>query len=190
LFVEKEVFKPLGLEKKIFFMRHGKRKGLSQEKFAATEKCPWRGKTICGEVHDDNCYALGGVAGHSGLFGNIESVSNLVCFLHDMWNGEARHPNINNQDLVNFLVRQNDKYDGRALGFDMPARRGASCGQHFSDKSVGHLGFSGTSFWVDPEKEISVVLLTNRVHPLRQNTKIKKFRPFFHDRVMEKILEN
>jgi CubicO group peptidase (beta-lactamase class C family) len=74
------------------------------------------------------------------------------------------------------------------LGFDTPVKNGSSSGKYFSEKSVGHLGFSGTSFWIDPEKDVVVVLLSNRVHPSRENTKIKQFRPYFHDMVIKTII--
>ena len=71
--------------------------------FVATENCPWRKKILCGEVHDDNCYTMGGVAGHSGLFGNIEGVTTYAGMILDMWKGARKHPNIKKEDLVYFL---------------------------------------------------------------------------------------
>ena len=188
-YVEEKVLRPLNLEKKIFFnpLFEGK-KSTSKTDFVATENCPWREKILCGEVHDDNCYSMGGVAGHSGLFGNIEGVTTYAGMILDMWKGVAKHPNINKEDLEGFLVRQ-QKIPGSswALGFDTPAKKESSSGNHLSQKSIGHLGFTGTSFWIDPEKDTVIVLLTNRVHPSRENIKIKQFRPYFHDRVMEKL---
>jgi len=188
-FVKEKVLEPLNLEKNIFFNPlFDSKHTLRNKEFAATEKCTWRKKTLYGEVHDDNCHAMGGVAGHSGLFGNIESVTTYTAWILDMWKGIASHPNIENKDLVNFLVRQK-KVPGssRTLGFDTTAKSGSSSGKHFSKKSVGHLGFSGTSFWIDPEKHLVVVLLSNRVHLGRENTKIKQFRPYFHDMAIETI---
>jgi CubicO group peptidase (beta-lactamase class C family) len=188
-FVKEMVLQPLNLENNIFFnplfdSNHSHNK----KEFAATENCPWRKKILYGEVHDDNCYAMGGVAGHSGLFGDIESVTTYAGFILDMWKGVATHPNIESRDLVNFLVRQ-QKTPGscRTLGFDTTAKSGSSSGKYFSKKTIGHLGFSGTSLWIDPEKEVVVVLLSNRVHPSRENTKIVQFRPFFHDMALERI---
>jgi CubicO group peptidase (beta-lactamase class C family) len=188
-FVKEKVLKPLDLDKKIFFNPLFENNNSHQEKeYAATENCPWRKKTLYGEVHDDNCHAMGGVAGHSGLFGNIESVTIFTAWILDMWKGVANHPNIENKDLVDFLVRQK-KVPGssRTLGFDTTAKIDSSSGKYFSKKSVGHLGFSGTSFWIDPEKHLVVVLLSNRVHLGRENTKIKQFRPYFHDMAVETI---
>lgn len=186
-FVSEKVMKPLGLHKRIFFNPLFKNKEIRKNiDFAATENCDWRKKILCGEVHDDNCYALGGVAGHSGLFGDIESVLDFAGWILGMWKGTKTHPNIDNRDLKKFLVRQRSiPGSSRTLGFDTPTATGSSCGKYFSKKSVGHLGFSGTSFWIDPEKEAVVVLLSNRIHPSRENTKIKQFRPYFHDSVME-----
>ncbi|MGD2038537.1 MAG: serine hydrolase, partial [Desulfobacterales bacterium] len=76
----------------------------------------------------------------------------------------------------------------KALGFDMPSMTGSSCGQYFSQNSVGHLGFTGTSFWMDLERSVIVILLTNRVHPTRDNERIKEFRPQLHDTVMNTII--
>jgi len=188
-YVEEKVLKPMQLEKKIFYNPFNEGKGSHRETdFVATENCPWREKILCGEVHDDNCYTMGGVAGHSGLFGNIAGVTTYVGMILDMWKGVMAHPNINREDLVHFLARQG-KIPGSswALGFDTPAIGASSSGRHLSSKSVGHLGFTGTSFWIDPEKDVVIVLLSNRVHPSRENNKIKKYRPYFHDTVMEKL---
>ena len=188
-YVAEKVLQPLGLEKIIFYNPHSEeKKGFKKTDFAATEKCSWRKKTLCGEVHDDNCYTMGGVAGHSGLFGNIAGVTKYAGLILDMWQGEEIHQNIDKEDLDLFLTRQ-QKIPGSswALGFDTPAKKESSSGRYFSPKSVGHLGYTGTSFWIDPEKEIAIVLLSNRVHPSRENTRIKLFRPYFHDRVMEML---
>ena len=188
-YVAEKVLKPLNVGEKIFYSPlPEKNKSFKKTDFAATEKCPWRKKILCGEVHDDNCYTLGGVAGHSGLFGNINGVTAYTGNILDMWKGELKHPNIKREDLIHFLVRQ-EKIPGSswALGFDTPAAKESSSGSYLSKKSIGHLGFTGTSFWIDPEREFAIVLLSNRVHPSRENTRIKQFRPCFHDRVIEKI---
>jgi CubicO group peptidase (beta-lactamase class C family) len=188
-YVKEKILRPLNLEKKIFYMPLFKeKKNHKKIDFVATENCPWRKKILTGEVHDDNCYTMGGVAGHSGLFGNIEGVTIYTSLILDMWKGYLKHTNINKEDLVCFLARQN-KIPGSswALGFDTPAKTESSSGSYLSQNSVGHLGFTGTSFWIDPENEVVIVLLSNRVHPSRENIKIKKFRPYFHDRVMEKL---
>jgi len=191
-FVSEKVMKPLGLDKKIFFRPisvSNERKKSMDLRFVATERCPWRQKVLCGEVHDDNAWAIGGVAGHAGLFGDIEGVLSLTVAIMDQWQGKAVHPNYRNADLKRVLTKQRlVKKSTWALGFDTPAKKGSSSGKYFSKKSVGHLGFTGTSFWMDPEKRIVIVLLTNRVHPQRDNIKIKEFRPLFHDTVMKGLI--
>ena len=190
--VADKILKLVGLEKGIFFIPFAddNREVLLKNKiFAATEECPWRHKVLCGEVHDDNAHALGGVAGHAGLFGDIESVLRLITLLLDMWQDKKDHPNISNADLQRFMIRQSDIDKSTwALGFDTPAARGSSSGKYLSATSVGHLGFTGTSFWIDREKDLGIVLLTNRVHPRRDNVGLKKFRPLFHDAVVKRYI--
>ena len=189
-FVKNKVLKPVKMEGKVFYNPTTvEKKKQKPQDFVATENCPWRKKTLRGEVHDDNCYTMSGIAGHSGLFGNIEGVTNYAGLILDMWKGRKRHPNIENKDLTKFLIRQSEIPGSTwALGFDTPAESGSSSGRYFSARSVGHLGFTGTSFWIDPEKDIVIVLLTNRIHPHRENTKIRQFRPFFHDSILQKFL--
>jgi CubicO group peptidase (beta-lactamase class C family) len=156
--------------------------------FAATEHCPWRGRVLSGEVDDENAYALGGVAGHAGLFGTATDVgcvldaiirTNAGISVGLPWSAEA---------LDEFLRRAYpDPANTWALGFDTPAAVGSSAGRHFSRETVGHLGFTGTSFWMDLRRKLTVILLTNRIHPTRANEKIKEFRPVLHDAVMEEF---
>lgn len=187
LYVEEKIIKPLGLSEDLFFKplnKEGKEKT-----FAATEECPWRKKTLVGEVSDDNTHVVGGVSGQAGLFGNIKGVLAITTHLLDQWKGRENHPTYNSRDLKRFLARQENTKEGStwALGFDTPSGKGSSSGKYLSKESVGHLGFTGTSFWIDPTRDLVIVLLTNRVHPSRENTKIKEFRPLFHDTVMEEL---
>jgi CubicO group peptidase (beta-lactamase class C family) len=154
---------------------------LMRDVIAPTECNSWRGRLLCGEVHDENAAALGGVAGHAGLFGTAEAV--LV--LTDAWlMGYRRQPSILNPDVVqDFTSRQNSVSGSSwALGWDTPSLPSSS-GQYFSSQSFGHLGYTGTSIWIDPVGELEVVLLSNRVHPSRKNEKIRAFRPTIHDLV-------
>jgi CubicO group peptidase (beta-lactamase class C family) len=151
--------------------------------FAATERCPWRGRTLVGEVHDDNTYAMGGVGGQAGLFGTVQDVAALAnvwlsSFIHDGGFFETR--------LVHEFWRRSDLPGStRALGFDTPSPRDSQAGRRFGPRTVGHLGFTGTSLWIDPDRELIVVLLTNRIHPTRHNDAIRRFRPVLHERVAE-----
>jgi CubicO group peptidase (beta-lactamase class C family) len=137
---------------------------------------------MLGQVDDDNAYVTGGVAGHAGLFGKVDAVCCLLQALLAADHGDTRmgmfHPNLV-RDF--FTASENQRW---ALGFDTPSPRGSSSGQYFSRHSVGHLGFTGTSFWMDRQKGVIVVLLTNRVHPWRYTAGIKSFRPCLHDAVM------
>jgi CubicO group peptidase (beta-lactamase class C family) len=153
----------------------------------ATEDCPWRGKILDGEVHDDNAYAVGGVAGHAGLFGTAQAVYVL---LQELFNAYLGKPNaaIFHQDVVQTFFQRQPGPGTWALGFDTPTQPDSSSGKYFSDQSIGHLGFTGTSFWMDLLKDVMVILLTNRIHPNRENERIKAFRPVLHDTVMDSIL--
>lgn len=177
--VEKEIFRPLGIED-LFFP--GARE-LAAARVAPTEMCSWRKKLIQGAVHDENAYAVGGVDGHAGLFGTASAVHDLLWKILGAYKDRA-YEDVLPQDLVQAFLNYG-KGSERALGFDRPTQPGSSSGSHFSENSVGHLGFTGTSFWMDLEKNICVVLLTNRINPSRDNEKIKGFRPILHDVVME-----
>ncbi len=192
--VEESVYGPLRL-KHLFFITLNDAEGggrvqlLRPENdrlYAATEDCPWRGKVLDGEVQDDNAYALGGVAGHAGLFGTAQDVYGLLKELLNVYEGKPNSGLFRRNVVQTFFGRQSDQ-GSWALGFDTPTRPDSSSGQYFSDQSVGHLGFTGTSFWVDLSKGVIVILLTNRIHPNRENERIKAFRPLLHDTVMDSI---
>jgi len=147
--------------------------------FAATERCPWRGRTLRGEVHDDNAYAMGGVSGQAGLFGTAEDVAALA----EAWlrSGAGRGGPFDPGLVREFWRRSPLPGSTRALGFDTPSPGASQAGVGFGPRAVGHLGFTGTSLWMDPDRELVVVLLTNRVHPSRSNEAIKAFRPALHE---------
>jgi len=159
------------------------------EIYAATEDCPWRNKILRGEVHDDNTYAVGGISGQAGLFGTAFEVFQLLRTLKRAYD-QPRNPNFFKGEWVRIFWERQSRPRGttRALGFDTPTNTGSSAGRYFSLKSVGHLGFTGTSFWLDLEKDFLVVLLTNRVHPTRDNEKIKPFRPLIHDLLFQEMM--
>jgi CubicO group peptidase (beta-lactamase class C family) len=170
------------------FIPLGREINVDHNQFADTEFCPWRGRILSGEVHDENAYALGGVAGHAGLFGTAQEVKCVLDCLLDTISGENTSAPWSREYLSEFLQPAHlHPPSNWALGFDTPASSDSSAGRYFSPRSVGHLGFTGTSFWLDLEKAISVILLTNRVHPSRDNQKIKEFRPLLHDAVMEEF---
>lgn len=185
----KEVFSPLSLHNTGYIeLSKLKRHGLEaiHERIAPTAFCPVRDRLIHGEVHDDNAWAMGGVAGHSGVF---STAADLHKFAAEMIRAYHDQSSFVNRDVV----REFWKRDGRvsnstwALGWDTPSDSNSSAGKHFSKTSVGHLGFTGCSMWIDPEREIDVILLTNRIHPSIENENIKAFRPLIHDLVMETL---
>lgn len=148
---------------------------------APTEDDPWRGRRLIGEVHDENAAALGGVAGHAGLFGTAPAVGAFARHVLQVLDG--RSGAFSRDGLVRFVTRGDVPGTSRALGWDtmLPT---SSCGSRMSARAFGHTGFTGTSLWIDPEAGVYVVLLTNRVHPTRQNDAIQQVRPAFHDAVM------
>jgi CubicO group peptidase (beta-lactamase class C family) len=142
---------------------------------------PWRGRVLIGEVDDENAWALGGVAGHAGLFGTAMAVGDQARHLLQVLSG--RSGAYRQQTALEFVTRSNVPGSSRALGWDtmLPT---SSCGTRMSARSIGHTGFTGTSLWIDVEREVYVVLLTNRVHPTRANSAIARVRPAFHDAVI------
>lgn len=172
------------------FIRRGRRpRAFQGRSFAATEAGTWRGKLIRGVVHDDNAYAMGGVAGHAGLFSTAREVYRLVRLWLDSIEGKgALDP-----ELAALFVRRQTGSGVPAgttwgLGWDTPSSPHSSSGQFFSPSSFGHLGFTGTSVWVDLKRDLAVVLLTNRVHPSRENQKIRSFRPALHDLIFQEVI--
>ncbi|MEK6704409.1 MAG: serine hydrolase domain-containing protein [Bdellovibrionota bacterium] len=150
---------------------------------AATENCPWRGGVLQGQVHDDNCWAMGGYGGHAGAFA---SAREILHFSKRLMMGFLT------KETLNAMWSRIPEPPGceRTLGWDTPSGSDSATGRSFSPSSVGHLGFTGTSLWIDPGAEIAVVLLTNRVHPSRDNMKIKGFRPRFHDALRDDLARN
>lgn len=147
-------------------------------KYAPTEVCSLREKTIQAEVHDENCWRMGGVGPHAGLFGGLRDVM--------QWLKEFNLLLSKNTKIEKaFLKKQ--KGDWR-LGLMVPSKPKSSCGQYFSDQSYGHLGFTGTSFWVDPKVDLSVVILSHRTFPSRDNKSFNILRPLIHDTVYTSLL--
>ncbi|MFH0809443.1 MAG: serine hydrolase [Pseudomonadota bacterium] len=153
---------------------------------AATEQCPLRGRVLEGEVHDENCWAAGGVCGHAGLFGTAAEVAALLLHLRAVVRDGAEGP-VAPGTLRRMMARRRlPRLTTWGLGFDHPNKVGSSAGRYFSRRSVGHLGFTGCSFWMDlSDNDLLVVLLTNRVHPSRHHEGIKGFRPRLHEAVFK-----
>ena len=143
----------------------------------------WRGRRLVGEVHDDNGWALGGVAGHTGLFGTAAAVGR---FARLVLNGLAGAPTLARPDTVRHFVRRvGVPGSSRALGWDtmLPT---SSCGRRLSSSAIGHTGFTGTSLWIDPARDLYIVFLTNRVHPaVLEAEAIQAVRRALHDAVVD-----
>ena len=151
---------------------------------AATEVVAWRGGTIRGFVHDENAWFLSGdgTSGHAGLFGTAAGVLTIGRAVVDILHGRLDW--FLRKDELWPLVRPRPSGTLRA-GFDGKSEKGSSSGERFGKSTVGHLGFTGTSLWCDIERELIGVLLTNRVHPTRENDVIRRVRPEAYDRIAE-----
>lgn len=177
-FVQNHVYQPLGIEDLFFIDPAAPSVPEVHSRLVSTQNCPWRGRVLKGEVEDENAWVSGGIQGHAGLFGTAAAIYRLC--LEILQAMEQHSPRVLNPKVTAGFIR---KYPGHTLvaGFDTPSRTGSAAGRYFSPRTVGHLGFTGTSFWIDPENGRIVILLTNRVHPSRANQKIRKFRPEIHD---------
>ncbi len=165
---------------------------------APTENDPWRGRVVRGEVHDENAFALGGVAPHAGLFGTAPDLARLAQMLLDEGTLDGRRL-VSRATVELFTKRAGVPGASRAIGWDTPSdetgRRSAvpgepgfsSAGSLLSSRSFGHTGFTGTSMWMDPERGLYVILLTNRVHPTRENNAIRAVRSQLADAVARAV---
>ena len=157
--------------------------------YAATEHCPWRHRLLQGEVHDDNCWSLGGIAGHAGLFGTVESVHHAGLAWLNGANGDGRSLSLAPDIVTESLSRHRMHPTGsRVLGWDTPSSGASTSGSYYGPRSFGHLGFTGTSIWIDPDEGIVMTLLTNRVCPSRDNWGIRKLRPLLHDAAWNEVM--
>jgi CubicO group peptidase (beta-lactamase class C family) len=180
--VQREVFQPLGLTATSFCPPAEARSLIPPTEEDAT----FRHRVIQGEVQDENAWLLGGVAGHAGLFSNVPD---LLRFAREILAAASNSGEVHLFDATTvelFAQRQGPPGSSRALGWDTPSENSSS-GRHFSPHSIGHLGFSGCSLWIDLEAGIAVVLLTNRIWPGRQSQLIRQVRPAFHNAIREAL---
>ena len=193
--LERRLFGPLGMQSVRFLP-------VDVQRIAPTELDPWRGRVLRGEVHDENAALMDGVSGHAGLFG---SAPDLLTFaewvLHgrtggqagsrtDSGGGYADGPFVRPSVLTEFTRRQNlVPGSSRALGWDTPTP-GGSAGSLLSPHGFGHTGFTGTSLWIDPERRLAIVVLSNRVNPTRNNSRWTPVRGRIADLVMTTLLED
>jgi CubicO group peptidase (beta-lactamase class C family) len=188
-FCHDKIFKPLGLRSTSFIdlaVLRTRRLEPITDMIAPTERCPWRKRVLCGEVHDDNAYAMGGVAGHAGLFSCARDLDRLATTLRESWLGQNVFlPS----SIVSEFWRRDDPIGSStwALGWDTPSLKGSTAGSEFSRNAVGHVGFTGTSLWIDLDRNLHVIVLSNRVHPSRDNELIRDFRPQIHDLIVRAV---
>ncbi|MGI9537869.1 MAG: serine hydrolase domain-containing protein [Desulfocapsaceae bacterium] len=174
------IAEPAGVEETLFFSTQADKKNLRG--WVQTGHCRWTRRPLIGLVHDDNCRALGGVAGHAGLFGSSEGVLRLCKeYLNIYHNRQSRLP-ISVETFKRAFTQVGESE--WSCGFNLPSPAGSSSGRYFSKKSLGHLGFTGVSFWIDVDKQLLVSLLTNRVRMGVDATGIKEARPVLHDLVV------
>jgi CubicO group peptidase (beta-lactamase class C family) len=186
VWTERELFQPLGMTSTGYSPTPGKRSLIPPTE----EDTTFRHRRIQGEVQDENAWLLKGSAGHAGLFSNVPD---LLRFAGEILiSGPGKAPAASNARLFQaetvelFAERQGPEGSSRALGWDTPSQNSSS-GRHFSPHSIGHLGFSGCSLWIDLDAGMAVALLTNRTWPDRQSQMIRKIRPAFHDAVREAL---
>jgi len=187
-----EIFQRLGLDGLFYMAEAGPTGGTSlrQRVFAATEEDEWRGYLLRGEVHDEHAALMGGVSSHAGLFGTAWAVLQAS----RLWLAAVRGDTspLPRRWAREFVARHGLAQSSWALGWDTPSRgpggEPSSSGSLFTASAFGHLGYTGCSVWMDPERSLIVVLLTNRVHPTRRNDGIRRFRPELHDIVVTTVL--
>ena len=178
--VEKWVWRPMGVRRAYYAPVDRDVQAGRVDTVAATEDSAWRGGILQGQVHDDNAWAMGGTAAHAGVFADIDDVMRLsASWLESFVSERVR--------AESWAEVHPPRESTRTLGWDLPSGDAPSLGRYFSRRSVGHLGFTGTSLWLDPEARMGVALLSNRVHPSRDNIAIRVFRGKFHDALAEDL---
>jgi CubicO group peptidase (beta-lactamase class C family) len=191
----RRIFQPLGMTSLEFLPT------TERARIAPTELDPWRGRVLRGEVHDENAARLDGVSGHAGLFGSAPDLLTFAEWMLEGWNegrmergtATARLTRVPSfpRSLVQTFTRRQNLVPGshRALGWDTPSP-GSSAGDLLSPESFGHTGFTGTSLWIDPQHQLAIVLLSNRVNPTRDNAAWVGLRGRIADLVMTTLFED
>ncbi|MGB7549663.1 MAG: serine hydrolase [Terracidiphilus sp.] len=186
--VRKEVFQPLGLADTGFCPPAASRSQIPPTEDDAS----FRRRRMQGEVQDEHAWLLGGAAGHAGLFSNVQDLLRFageILAAFGSGSDAVRPALFTTETIERFAQRQSPDGSSRALGWDTPSAE-SSAGRHFSPHSIGHLGYSGCSLWIDLDAAVAAVLLTNRTWPDRQSQLIRSVRPAFHDAVREALLSS
>jgi beta-N-acetylhexosaminidase len=180
-FAQQQIFAPLEMKSSLF----NPPKDLRAQIAPTENDAAFRKRLLQGEVHDENAWAMGGVAGHAGLF---STAPDIAAFAQMLLNGGiyAHNRLLSRATIQTFTARQAIGDSARTLGWDVPSQPSSS-GRYFSAAAYGHTGFTGTSLWIDPQRQVFVILLTNRVNPTRENEKIRQVRPALHDAIFEAL---
>jgi len=182
------IFAPLGLREAGYRPLDQTAAPAPEAGFAATEQCPVRGRLMVGEVHDQNAWAMNGVAGHAGLFASVPSLLTLAHALLAAHRGQSGVELVARDALRLFWRPAGIRGSTWRLGWDGPAFGPSQAGSRLDREAVGHLGFTGTSLWIDPARELVFVLLTNRIHPqIVDPERFRAFRPALHDAAWEAL---
>ena len=146
---------------------------------------PLAHRLVHGTVHDENAAAMGGISGHAGLFSTAPDLARFAQWALGAWASGGASPRLVNPEILQMFTQAQDRsFSSRALGWDTPDGQN-SAGSRMSGRAFGHTGFTGTSLWIDPAQDLFVVLLTNRVHPTRENTQIFAVRRRVADLAVE-----
>ena len=175
-----EIGRPAGVEDSLCFAPQKAKKKYNS--LVCTGHCPWSKEELTGLVHDDNCRALGGVAGHAGLFGSLTGVLKLCKEYLNLYHNRSSSVPLSSETFKRAAKRIGGS--DWSCGFSLPSPSGSSSGSQFSKRSIGHLGFTGVSFWIDVEREVVVSFLTNRVRQGDDMEGIREARPALHDTIM------
>lgn len=182
-FSRREIFSLLGMKDTLF-----NPPAKLKDRIAATERCSWRGRILVGEVHDENAFGMGGVSGNAGLFSTAQD---LAIFGQTFLNmGAYAHNRILSSATVELMTKNHTVglEEPRGLGWGVKAEKGSQAGELLSPLTFGHTGFPGVSLWADPVNKLITVLMTNRVHPTRENEAILRVRPLFHNIIASSII--
>lgn len=186
---QRYVFQPLGLKSTSFIdLSMVKRRGIHPvtDLIAPTEECSWRKRMLCGEVHDDNAWAMGGIAGHSGLFSTAADIHSFARELLAAFHRQSSFVTRNALEVF-WAPTGVEGESAWRLGWDSPSEENGMNTSRLSKNSIGICGFTGCSLWMEPLEGLEIVLMSNRIHPNRSNKKIRSFRPQLHDAVLKAV---
>lgn len=180
-FCKEEIFEPLGMRRTMF----NPSAKLKDEILPTEEDKYWRNRLVQGTVHDETSDMLGGVAGHAGLFSTAGDLAKLLQML--LQKGNCNGKQFVKPETVNEFIKQQSSLSTRAIGWDTKSDKNSTAGNLLSKVSYGHTGFTGTSAWTDPTRNLIIIFLTNRVYPTRENSKLFRIRGSLHDAVVNAV---